>query len=706
MSRCLLVSNRLPYHVDPQTETLSPTHGGLSSALRGLDTTQLGFEFIWYGLTTKSWPSHLCSKNIRPILMDESLYQSYYSDYCNSVLWPLLHSERAAIQDSKIPWESYLRINYLMAEHLLNETHDDDLIWIHDYHFFLLPKLIKERRPALKVAFFLHTPFPHHDLFRELPEREVILSSLHASDLVGFQDLSYLKSFKLASRHILNTQPPCQSSVYPISINVESFRKLAHETETKRIVKSCLSAKGHKKWILGIDRLDTIKGLKLKLMAFERLLETYPELIKNVQLLQVVIPSRMDSPVAQQLKLEIEEHVHRINAKYESHDYLPVLYRFGTLTPNELSALYQNGDVMFIPSLRDGMNLVGLEYMASQSEHSPGVVLLSEFAGAHSQLMSAIGLNPWNLDEMVLKLASALNLALNVRQQRFADEIKFLSLHDSHAWAKSMLEDLQSLHHAPPPLPIEVKTWTALKGKKTVLFCDFDGTLAPLSKHPDFTSIPVETEKLLKSLVRHPDLTVVIISGRDENFLMDTFIKNGLSFHLGASHGALHYCPLQQYWQPLATESPHWKNELIPLLSQVKERVPGSFIEDKGQSLTWHFPETRDGFAQRLARKFIEETEIPNCKMLSGHQSLEIRPSSISKGLFIQNWLNTQEYLPDVVMAIGDDQSDEDMFHYLKNQSETLSFTVKVGVTPTCAEYCIKDQKDVHEFLKNLTDSL
>lgn len=241
MPRCLLVSNRLPLAFNDKTQEFESSAGGLVSAIKGLDAQKVGYDFEWMGILTDDIDSEKINqiKNIpfgdlhcHPIVVPKETYNIYYNNFCNNVVWPLFHYERSKVQHSEFGWKCYEEINQLVADAICEEATADDTVWIHDFHFFLVPGMIKARRPDLKVGFFLHIPFPSSEIFRELPQRKEILTSLVQCDLVGFHDLSYLTHFKSSLSRVLGENTSIfnerKLGVYPISIDTKHFMDLTN----------------------------------------------------------------------------------------------------------------------------------------------------------------------------------------------------------------------------------------------------------------------------------------------------------------------------------------------------------------------------------------------------------------------------------------------------------------------------------------------
>ncbi|WPU66452.1 bifunctional alpha,alpha-trehalose-phosphate synthase (UDP-forming)/trehalose-phosphatase [Peredibacter starrii] len=727
MSRCLLVSNRLPVAFNSTLNIFTPSSGGLVSAIKGLDSSKVGFDFEWMGIMTDdvdvekinslrttpvgNLPSH-------PIIVPKKKYDLYYNEYSNNVLWPLLHYERSMVHNSQDGWEAYKEVNQLVADAIVQEARDDDTIWVHDFQLFLVPGLVKDKRPNLKLGFFLHIPFPSSEIFRELPQRKEIISSLIRCDLVGFHDLSYLNHFRSSVQRVLGEIPSNDRmwGVYPISIDSQHFLDLRNKPETLEFIHKYKENKKEMKWILGVDRLDYIKGLLLKLQTFKEFLKRFPEERGKVQLVQIVIPSRTEVPEYQDLKQQIEQLVSSINGQYGTPAYTPIHYLYHSVSEAELSALYQLSEVLHIGSRRDGMNLVSLEYIMSQTEEEPGVVLLSEFTGAHSTLSYAVSINPWNIKDTVIKLREALHHPLSKRKEEIGAMRDFLTHYNSSDWAKVFLRDLVRepvVTDTTLTLPSDGKfKWmNDLEGKKILFFCDLDGTLAPISSYPKDVRLNGKTIELLQMISEKKNCEFVVVSGRDKEFLEEQFIDNDFEFPLAACHGAYSYSPQDKVWHnQIPGDTTKWKESVKDILELYTQRTPGSFIEDKGHGMTWHYRNSPREFADFLANKLFFELEasLTNqpVQVIRGKKVIEVKSIHANKGFFVQQWMQNQSVKPDVVVAIGDDSTDEDMFHVIQDRKDISPFCIKVGQEKTQAHYFIREQNSVNLFLQNFLNSV
>ena len=727
-SKCLLISNRLPLTYNEKTQEFTASSGGLVSAIKGLDASVVGHQFEWMGIMTDDIDAQKIEElktipfgdfKCHPIVVPKEAYHYYYNCFSNNVIWPLFHYERSLVINTELGWKNYQEINNLVANEILNLADDDDIIWVHDFHFFLVPGLVKEKRPDLKIGFFLHIPFPTSEIFRELPQRKEIIQSLAQCDLVGFHDLSYMNHFRSSVQRILGE---CHHDlndrkwgVYPISIDTEHFIGLTTKEQTESFLEKYKATKKDMKWVLGVDRLDYIKGLKMKLQAFQEFLRKHPEQREKVQMVQIVIPSRTEVPEYQQLKEQVEILVSSINGEFGSPTYMPVYYLYHSVSEYELSALYQLSEVMYIGSRRDGMNLVCLEYVVSQRKENPGCLLLSEFTGAHSTMSYALSINPWNIEETAEKIHEALHRDLDQRKVEMQSMQEFLKKYTASEWARFFLRDLRRGVHHDKLISLskdgQFHWMKDLKDKRVLVFCDFDGTLTPISSRPEEVSLPRETQQLLQTLTQKENCEVVVISGRDKEYLESQFKKSGLNVSMGACHGAYEYRCEAEEWVDLAAHDPmKWKESVIEVFKLYTSRTPGSFFEDKGHAVTWHFRNSPPEFADFLANKlYLELEDIMRSQAVmvtKGKKVIEVKSVHASKGLFVDQWLKNSSFKPEAVIAIGDDTTDEDMFEFLNGNNDIEPFCIRVGIDKTSAHYSIKDQSHVNLFLKQLEQNI
>lgn len=707
----------------PQSGEITRGSGGLVSALLGVS---LNDPFVWMGFETDAKNARqleLGASKIAPnmilksVLIEPKIYNSYYDGFCNDVLWPLFHYEGQHTFFHRQYWNSYKEANQLMADEILKIATPDDTIWIHDFHFFLLPELIKKSKPHLKVGFFLHIPFPSSEIFRQLPVREEILKSLLYCDLLGFHEYSYLRHFTVSLQAQLGIEASpfrvqyqghtVHLGVYPISIDSESLKKRSRQSDVVQQTENFAQRIHSPFVILGIDRLDYTKGLELKLKGFYRLLHKYPQLRGKAKLLQVAIPTRVKVPSYIKLKKQIDQLVGTINGEFGTPDYTPVNYIFNSVNERDLLALYRRASSLLVTSKRDGMNLVAMEYAVVKSEDDPGVLILSEFAGAASLLGSALIINPWDEDSIADALYQAYTMSVEERRQRLESLQTTLSKYSATQWAKSFLSDLEDMatpaaRRATRLLSTEISEWPpeVLKkisnSPKICLILDYDGTLVAHKDTPEQALLDREIKSLLQQLHQH--FSIYVASGRNCDFLDEQF--KGESFFLAAEHGA-YYRESKEWKTRISSDVQSWYSQIKRMMDDYSERVPLSFVEQKSAALVWHYRRSPKKLADFQAKKLLDELVIAFAnepvRIVQGAKIVEAKAVECNKGGLVR-WLMSRKGKDQLFIAIGDDRTDEDMFKVLKGRG----ITIKVGPEKTFANYRLEKQEDIVYFLKTL----
>ncbi|KAH9289342.1 hypothetical protein KI387_033459, partial [Taxus chinensis] len=400
--RLLVVANRLPVSATRKGEdswSLEISAGGLVSALLGLKQ----FEAKWIGWAGVNVPDKagqvaltkaLAEKRCIPVFLDEELVHQYYNGYCNNILWPLFHylgipqeDRLATTRSFQSQFDAYKKANGMFAEVVYSHYKEGDVVWCHDYHLMFLPKFLKDRDATVKVGWFLHTPFPSSEIHRTLPSRSELLKAVLAADLVGFHTYDYARHFVSACTRILGLEGTPEGvedqgkltrvAAFPIGIDSDRFIKALELAEVKEHVIELTKKFAGRKVMLGVDRLDMIKGIPQKILAFEKFLEENPTWRDKVVLVQIAVPTRTDVPEYQKLTSQVHEIVGRINGRFGTLTTVPIHHLDRSLDFHALCALYAITDVTLITSLRDGMNLVSYEFVACQNSKK-GVLILSE----------------------------------------------------------------------------------------------------------------------------------------------------------------------------------------------------------------------------------------------------------------------------------------------------------------------------------------
>ncbi|KAL5389159.1 hypothetical protein DPSP01_002474 [Paraphaeosphaeria sporulosa] len=462
--RLLLVSNRLPITIKRSDEgkyDFSMSSGGLVSGLSGLSKST---TFQWYGWPGLEIPENeigdLRKKlkddfNAVPVMLDDELADRHYNGFSNSILWPLFHYHPGEITFDESAWNAYTEANRLFAKAIAKDVQDNDMVWVHDYHLMLLPAMLREEigntKKNVKLGFFLHTPFPSSEIYRILPVRnEILLGVLHC-DLIGFHTYDYARHFLSSCSRILGlaTTPNgvdfqgklITVGAFPIGIDPEKFDEGLQKPKVQERIAALEKKFEGVKLIVGVDRLDYIKGVPQKLHALEVFLTEHPEWIGKVVLVQVAVPSRQDVEEYQNLRAVVNELVGRINGKFGTIEFMPIHFMHKSVSFDELIALYSVSDACLVSSTRDGMNLVSYEYIATQ-EKRHGVMILSEFTGAAQSLNGSLIVNPWNTEELADSIHDAVTMGDEQRAQNYEKLSRYIRKYTSAWWGQSFVQEL------------------------------------------------------------------------------------------------------------------------------------------------------------------------------------------------------------------------------------------------------------------------
>lgn len=444
----VIVANRLPVQrVGGQWQT-SP--GGLVSALAPVLRTRVGEWIGWSGTAGRA-PGSFEHERMRvcPVGLSAAEVDRFYHAFSNRTLWPLFHDAIRVPEFSRASWEAYADVNRKFARRALPAASRGDLIWVHDYQLLLVPGLIRELVPEARVGLFLHIPFPPEELFAWLPWREAILDGMLGADVVGFQTHASAQNFSRAARRLTSADGTdsvlvhhgrrVRVGAHPISIDMELYEALAQKPETRSRAAQLRERVGKDRTIfLAVDRLDYTKGIVERLCAFEDLLDRGELNADRCVLIQVAVPTREVVPEYAELRARIERTVGRINGNHSTPGRVAVHYFRRSLSAEELAAYYVAADVMLVTPLKDGMNLVSKEYLATRTDGS-GVLVLSEFAGAAEQFRRALLVNPRDVDAMGTAMKRALRLSKRDARTRMAILRMMLRRHDVHEWAANFL---------------------------------------------------------------------------------------------------------------------------------------------------------------------------------------------------------------------------------------------------------------------------
>ncbi|KAL6283370.1 hypothetical protein ACE6H2_014299 [Prunus campanulata] len=633
--RLLVVANRLPVSAVRRGEdswSLDVSAGGLVSALLGVKE----FEAKWIGwagvnvpdeIGQKALTKALAEKRCIPVFLDEEIVDQYYNGYCNNILWPLFHylglpqeEQLATTRSFQSQFAAYKKANQMFAD-VVNEHYlEGDVVWCHDYHLMFLPKFLKDYNSKMKVGWFLHTPFPSSEIHRTLPSRSELLRSVLAADLIGFHTYDYARHFVSACTRILGLEGTPEGvedqgrltrvAAFPIGIDSERFIRALEVPQVQEHIREFKERFAGRKVMLGVDRLDMIKGIPQKILAFEKFLEENPSWRDKVVLLQIAVPTRTDVPEYQKLTSQVHEIVGRING------------RFGTLTAVPIHHLFAGA----AQSLGAGANLV----------------------------------NPWNITEVANSIAQALNMASEEREKRHKHNFIHVTTHTAQEWAETFVSELNDTvveaqirtRQVPPPLPNKEAIERYSKASNRLIILGFNATLTEPVDTPERRGDQIKEMELklhpelkepLSALCNDPQTTIVVLSGSATYVLDDNFGE--LDMCLAAENG-MFLRLTKGKWMTTMPEhlNMEWVESVKHVLEYFTERTPRSHLDDRETSLVWNYKYADVDFGRLQARDMLQHLwtgPISNASVdvVQGSRSVEVRPVGVTKGAAIDRIL-------------------------------------------------------------------
>lgn len=651
-----------------------------------------------------------------PVFLEDDEYHLFYEEFSNRVLWPLFHGLPGPREFSRQAWDCYRTVNAKFADEIAQRVEPDDTVWVHDYQLLLVPQMLRERGIECRIGFFLHIPFPSPDVYRTLPTRSAILRGMLSADVLGFHTYEYVSNFRSALLRVagIESEPErvnqaghvAHLAVRPIGIDPDHVRSLTERDDVKASLESLRETYGQQTTILGVDRLDYTKGLPEKLLAYEHLLAQRPDLHGKVTLIQVAAPSRTGVLEYQTLREELEGLAGRINGRFGTLTWTPIVYVNRNLGQDELAAMYQLANVMLVTPVRDGMNLVCLEYVAARGD-DPGTLLLSEFAGASSCLAGATLINPHDTDGVARALAAAIESGPDARS--FEHMRAFTSTNTVSAWATSFLDQLEG-----PAFMQRLRAKTLRVGSPEVeaLVCkattplillDYDGTLRPHTTLPEQAQPTVELRTLLGDLSRYG--VVYVVSGRPadtlEEWLGDLPVGLVCEHGLGVRHRG-------QSWQRQDDlDVAALETVVAPIFADFGRRTPGSKVERKEASMAWHYRATDPKFGAWRAKELrvVLESRLSGLpfSVLAGSKVIEVRHVQMNKGRAVTSLLDLHS-ATDLVVCFGDDRTDEDMFEAVGDRMPGDAIVCRVGDAFTVAPFHVRSSAEVHQQLRAMID--
>ena len=733
--RLVIVSNRLPFSVSIEEgiPRFRASPGGLATGLWSYlekiapaDTAGAS-ECLWVGWPGADLaPEHQAptveygKRKFRalPVFLSQESIERYYHGFSNKTIWPLFHYFPSLTHYKEEYWHEYKRVNQVFAEALRQVLRPDDLVWVHDYQLMLLPRLIRERLPEIPIGFFLHIPFPSYEVFRLLPRswRFELIEGLLGASLIGFHTHDYLRDFLTSVVRTAGYEHQLGSltlrdrvvkvDTFPMGIDFDRFAQAAASPAASDLARGLRAKCAGQKIIFSVDRLDYTKGLINRLRGYDLFLKHNPQWRGKVVFIISVSPSRTGIETYQTMQQDLEQLVGCIVGAYGTLDWTPLIYQFRNLEFEEIVAMYRASDVALITPLRDGMNLVAKEFIASRPDQT-GVLILSEMAGAAKEMGEALIINPFHPSDFAQALEQSLTMPVEEQVRRNQLLQERLRRYDVNRWADDFIQTLvstQKTEAARRARSLTGKAHAALvqhyaSARCRALLLDYDGTLVPFADNPTLAAPDAELLELLSALIADPANQLVIISGRMRSELEQWF--GYLPVALVAEHGVW-LRPRSGDWRRLKVVSTEWKERVRPILRLYVDRLPGALLEEKEFSLAWHYRRADPDQASMRAKELLDHlagfTRNIDVQVLEGNKVLEVRNTGVTKGSAAMEWLKDEA--PEFILAIGDDWTDEELFRVLPSSA----FSVRVGLAQTAARYHLGSHTAVRRVLRELAE--
>jgi trehalose 6-phosphate synthase/phosphatase len=733
MTKTIIVSNRLPieFKITANRIETKPSIGGLATGLKSIHEQSESIWVGWSGLTEEQLNAAQSAQVIQQaqklrcvtVALTEKDVRQFYFGFSNRALWPLFHYFTEYTEYYAEQWEAYRRVNEKFADKVLEIANPGDTVWIHDYQLLLLPQMLRERNKNLQIGFFLHIPFPSFEIIRACPWRNELLTGMLGADLIGFHTYDYVQHFLNSVRRIAHLPVKfneiaiegryAKADSFPMGIDYQNFHQAAlnhhnNQTEESELLQRLREHAVNypdSKLILSIDRMDYTKGIPGRIRAFEHFLEKYPQYLEKVRLVMLAVPSRSNVPQYGKLKKETDELVGRVNGKFSTIDWTPIWYFYRSMPFDDLVNLYAFSHVALITPLRDGMNLVAKEYVATRT-NADGVLILSEMAGAASEMQEALLINPNNADQVATALHQALQMPDSEQKSRMMALQKRLSRYTVERWAQDFMKGLQDARQ--PIVALSGKKITPkisdnlyesyISSENRLVLLDYDGTLVDFCNNPKDACPDNALYDLLDKIEADSNTELAIISGRGRDSIEPWFADK--PYTLVTDHGV--WLRRSGQWQQLEDPKTEWKEIIRPILENFVDRTPGTFIEEKDYSLAWHYRRAEHDLAEARTRELkilltglVAENGL---SVLDGDKVVEVKNSAVSKGRAAA--ILTAGRNPDYIFAAGDDFTDEYMFEGLPENAHT----VKVGTAETKARYYAANSRELKDLLQRFAE--
>jgi len=727
MGRLLVIANRLPFNVTKRAGDFHfrPSPGGLAGGLCSLPESCQRLWIGWPGITSEKLSAEdkgrirqkLAAENCSPVFLSQKQIADYYLGFCNKTIWPLFHyfPVRTIYEDRY--WKTYKHVNETFCEEVTKVARSGDCIWVHDYQLMLLPQLLREKLSDPQIGFFLHIPWPSSELFRLLPWRQEILNGLLGADLIGFHTYDYVRHFLSSLCRILGLEHTlgevradsrvAKVDAFPMGIDHQKYSQAINDAGVRKEADKILQTVGERRIVLSIDRLDYTKGIIQRLEAFDLFLSENPDYKGKVTMIMVAVPSRTGVEDYKVIRSRLEQLVGRVNGEHGAIGYMPVWYLYRSMPFKKLAALYNVAEVALVTPLRDGMNLIAKEFVASKT-NGRGVLILSEMTGAASELGEALIVNANNKAEIVQAIRKALEMGPLEQVERNRLMQERLARYSISRWSHDFIRALSDIKGKQQELTVSKLSQSPrqklladyTRSRRRLLLLDYDGTLVGFRGKPAQAGPDDEIMALLRRLSSNHKNSVVIISGRDKATLEQWL--GSLEAALIAEHGA--WIKLSgEDWQSTGPFETQWKDTIRPILELYSDRTPGSAVEEKDFSLVWHYrradPELAYIRGQELKGALLNLTENTDVGVFEGNKILEIKNVGVNKGRAVE--LLTANGSWDFLLAAGDDYTDEEMFRALPDGA----YSIRVGSSISTARFNVDTPKEIRLLLRELVRS-
>lgn len=721
--RMLFCSGNLPFSVRKQKNGFSITEqpSGVGSAI---GSVYGAYESLWFGNleipdTYKTQDRANLRKqlgtelNCHPIFLGDRKFMTGHRQFCDRTLWPLCHYRPESCQFKEDSWHDYQRYNKAYYDALKPHIHSKDTVWIHDHQLLLLPALIRKDFPEVAIGFFLHTPFPSFELFRLLPWRIEILQGMIGADLIGFHIYEYTRHFQSTLFRILGHETKLGSFItdqrlihtdaFSLGVDFNSLAALRKTQECQNSIDRLSEIIGKRRAILSVDRLDPSRGINEKLDAIESLFQSHKDYARRAVFLLRTFGTPHDTDAAAYRK-HIAARIKTINRKYGTASQAVILHEHGQSAREQMAALYNVSDILLVGSLRDGMNLIGKEYVAARNSDR-GTIVLSEFAGGARELSEAIPVNPYDLHGTANAIAEAITMPVKKQISRFRRMKQRQRRNTALHWAVDFIEGLKSVkarqlaissHAFNHKTMVQVMTDYHQATQRLILL-DYNGTLVPIPKDGRTKPPPSKLLDILALLGRNKHNRVVLITDNSQS-MIDRWFKDTPVDLIACSDAAYRMDGEWTAYQELSTD---WRDDARPILEKYVVRTPGSYIDEKKYAMIWHFENAVKELGEVRSRELMEDlrsfTGMENLKINEGQRLIEIKNAETYKASMLKAYVGESQW--EFMLAVGDDESNESMFQVLPPDA----YTIRIGSSLTSARYNLADQARFLGYLRQLT---